>query len=107
MKKSFSILILGLMTLVGVYLLQIRLRTKNTLITQTPDNNSVATSFYPLYFFAQEIGKGVLTIKNITPPGVEPHEYELTSQNVIDIAQSNVLIVNGLFEPWIKISKKT
>lgn len=57
-------------------------------------------SIYPLYFFAKEIGGEKAEITNLIPAGVEPHEYELTSQDVVRIEKSNLLILNGGMEPW-------
>lgn len=61
----------------------------------------VATSFYPLEFLAKEIGKDVIEVKNITPAGSEPHEYEPTPQQIIEINQSDLLLTNGAgLESW-------
>jgi zinc transport system substrate-binding protein len=65
------------------------------------DKISVVSSFYPLYFFASEIGGEHVNVRNITPAGVEPHDYEPTPQDVIAIEKSDVLVLNGAgFEPW-------
>ena len=38
---------------------------------------------------------------NITPAAAEPHDYELTTQDVVRIDQSKMLILNGgKLEPW-------
>ena len=60
----------------------------------------VVTSFYPVYFLANEIGGGKISVMNITPAGVEPHDYELTPQNMVQIQNSKLLIMNGNMEPW-------
>lgn len=61
----------------------------------------IITSFYPLEFLAREIGKDVSDIKNITPTGTEPHEYEPTQQQIIEINQSDLLLTNGAgLESW-------
>ena len=39
---------------------------------------TVVTSFYPLYFLADDIAGRFNDVVDLTPPGVEPHEYELT-----------------------------
>jgi len=68
---------------------------------QETEKLSVLTSFYPLYFFATEIGGEYATIKNIVPAGAEPHEYEPTPRDVIAMEKSDVLVLNGGgFEPW-------
>lgn len=65
------------------------------------DKIKVVTSFYPLYFFASEIGGDLAQVSNITPAGAEPHDYEPTAQDVAFIQNSKLLILNGGgFEPW-------
>lgn len=60
----------------------------------------ITTSFYPLYYLASEIGGGLVEVTNITPPGAEPHDYEITTQDVFTIKKSNLLILTGSLEPW-------
>lgn len=61
-----------------------------------PANRStVITSFYPLYFLASTIGGDRATVINLTPAGAEPHDYELTAQDIAQIETSRLLIING------------
>jgi len=61
----------------------------------------VATSFYPIYFFAQQIGGDKANVLNITPAGASPHNYQPTPQEITVIENSNLVILNGLgLEPW-------
>ncbi len=74
-------------------------------LSQATDNSAskikVVTSFYPLYFFASEIGGSFAKVTNITPLGVEPHEFEPTLREIATIEQSQMLIINGEgFETW-------
>jgi zinc transport system substrate-binding protein len=55
----------------------------------------VITSFYPLYFFAQQIAGDDADVVNLTPAGNEPHDYELTAQDMVRIAGATLLILNG------------
>lgn len=55
----------------------------------------VTASFYPLYFFTSEIGGNKVEVINITPAGVEPHDYEPTVDDIINIKNSQILILNG------------
>ncbi len=56
---------------------------------------SVTASFYPLAYFAQRIGGDYVTVTQITPGGVEPHDYEPTPADVSRMLKSSLLIVNG------------
>lgn len=63
----------------------------------------VAASFYPLYFFAQQIGQDKTAVTNITPAGAEPHDYEPTARDMAIIENSKLIILNGNgFEAWGK-----
>lgn len=65
------------------------------------DKIQVTASFYPLWYFATQIGGDKVEVKNITPAGLEPHDYEPTVKDIVYIQKSNLLIVHGgNFEPW-------
>ncbi len=70
--------------------------------SQTNNTNKlqVSTSFYPLYFFASEIGKDKTEVKNITPSGSEPHDYDPSTQDIARTEHSNMLVLNGGVEAW-------
>src|ERR1043166_4541743 len=65
----------------------------------TSDKLQVAASFYPLYFFASQIGGGKVDVLNITPADAEPHDYEPTAQDIARIENAQVLVLNGTFRP--------
>ncbi|HVH32182.1 MAG TPA: metal ABC transporter substrate-binding protein [bacterium] len=65
------------------------------------DKIGVAASFYPMYEFARQVGGDRSRVRNLTPAGAEPHDYELTPKDIIAVNTSKVLIYNGAgFEPW-------
>ena len=61
---------------------------------------SVAASIYPVYFFASEIGDNKAEVIDVTPAGVEPHDYEPTAADMRKIENSRLVILNGVIEPW-------
>jgi zinc transport system substrate-binding protein len=66
-----------------------------------PTKLQVTTSFYPLAFFAEQIGGDKVQVTNLTPAGAEPHEYELTPQQITTLQASRLLLINGAgLEPW-------
>ena len=78
-------------------------KSPNSVNSQNANNPKlkISTSFYPLEFLAKEIGKDLVQVNNITPAGVEPHEYEPTQQQIIEISQSDILLTNGAgLESW-------
>ncbi len=97
--KKFGIVILSLLIVSGIFLAlsQMRLSPPNT----ADKKIQVTASFYPLYFFAHEIGADKADVANLTPAGAEPHDYEPTPQDVARIETSNLLILNGgKLEAW-------
>src|SRR6266852_8104460 len=76
--------------------------TLNTQSATTDKNKKlqVTASFYPLYFFSSQIGGDKAEVKNITPSGAEPHDYDPSTQDIARIENSNMLVLNGGVESW-------
>ena len=69
----------------------------------TGDRVIVVASFYPLSFAADRIGGDCVSVTNLTPPGVEPHDLELTPDAVESIATADVVLyLGGGFQPAIE-----
>lgn len=61
----------------------------------------VAASFYPMADFISQVGKDKVTVTNLTPVGVEPHDFEPSPQDILTIRNADVFIYSGAgFEPW-------
>ncbi len=64
---------------------------------------AVVASFYPMFEFARQVGGERVTVRNLTPAGAEPHDYEPTPGDIIAINSAKVLVYNGAgLEPWVK-----
>lgn len=64
---------------------------------------SVVASFYPLAFAAERVGGDAVTVVNLTPPGVEPHDLELTPDDLQAIAEADVVVyLGGGFQPAVE-----
>lgn len=62
----------------------------------------VTATYYPLYDFAKNIGGERVNVTNITPAGVEPHDYEVPPRELAEAYDSDVFIYNGAgLEPWV------
>lgn len=93
----FSLLAIGLF----VYLLKTNTRTTSSKPTASNSRLQVVTSFYPLYFFTTQIVQDKADVHNITPAGAEPHDYEPTTNDMVKIENSRLLIINGAkLEAW-------
>ena len=53
-------------------------------------DHTVVASFYPLYFIAERVAGRYNDVIDLTPKGVEPHEYELTVRQVAEIDLARV-----------------
>jgi len=53
---------------------------------------AVVASFYPLAYVAQRIGGHQVTVTNLTAPGREPHDLELTVKQTAAVGDADVVI---------------
>jgi zinc transport system substrate-binding protein len=61
----------------------------------------VATTLFPLYDFAKNIGQDKADVFLILPPGVEPHSFDPKPGDLIFINNADIFIYTGKFmEPW-------
>lgn len=94
-KLKLILVLILLAILAGLFLL-----IKNKTGETQSDKIKITASFYPYYFFASQIGGEKAEVSNITPAGTEPHDYELTTGDIIKINSSQLFIMNGLVEGW-------
>ena len=64
---------------------------------------SVVAAFYPVQEAAQRVGGTLVDVTNLTPPGVEPHDLELSPDQVESIATADVVLYVGEgFQPAVE-----
>ncbi len=64
---------------------------------------SVVASFYPLAFAAQEVGGATVRVRNLTPPGAEPHDIEATPGDVEALHDADLVLLLGEgFQPQLE-----
>ena len=61
----------------------------------------VVTAFYPLQFISERIGGDAVTVTNLTKPGTEPHDLELSPRQVGDISDAKLVIYLKGFQPEV------
>lgn len=67
----------------------------------TDSKIQIVTSFYPLAELAQKVGGDYVEVKNLVPPGAEPHDFEPSPKDILALNNADLVIVNGVgFEPW-------
>jgi zinc transport system substrate-binding protein len=63
----------------------------------------VVAAFYPVQEAAQEVGGNLVDVTNLTAPGVEPHDLELTPDQAEAIATADVVLyLGGGFQPAVQ-----
>ena len=65
------------------------------------DGVRVAASFYPLAYVAERVGGSDVTVTNLTRPGGEPHDLELTAAQTAEIVRADLLVVEDGFQPAV------
>jgi zinc transport system substrate-binding protein len=61
----------------------------------------VVTAFYPLQYVAQRVGGEVVTVTDLTKPGAEPHDLELTPQQVGSVEDADLVVYLGGLQPAV------
>lgn len=92
MKLSQNFLFALLFVLISIVVLSIISYPKNQPQTS---KISVVVSFYPLAEFAMQVGGDLIEVTNLTPAGLEPHDFEPTTQDLVKINQADIFIFNG------------
>src|SRR5919204_1444782 len=65
--------------------------------------SSVVAAFYPLAFVAEEVGGPRVDVHNLTPPGAEPHDIELTPGDVGRLQEGDVVLyLSHGFQPAVQ-----
>lgn len=70
--------------------------------TQTGDQvPSVLAAFYPFEFVASRVGGDDAIVEGLTKPGAEPHNLELTPQQVGSVAEADLVVYLAGFQPAV------
>ena len=62
--------------------------------------HSIVAAFYPLAFAAEQVSAAGTAVTNLTPPGAEPHDLELTARDVERVDGATLVVyAGGGFQP--------
>lgn len=61
----------------------------------------VVASFYPLQHAVQQVGGSHVDVTNLTKPGAEPHDVELTPQDVATVSKAELAVYQQGFQPAV------
>ncbi|WP_243060987.1 metal ABC transporter substrate-binding protein [Nocardioides sp. SR21] len=65
------------------------------------DGVEVATAFYPLQYVAERVAGDHAEVENLTAPGGEPHDLELTVQETAAVAEADLVVYLHGFQPSV------
>lgn len=99
-QKTLFSRLLATLVLAAVVVLGIALAVRQSSPSAPSGRLAVSASYYPLYDFAKQVGGNRVTVADLTPSGVEPHDYEPSPKTLADARKSEVFIYNGIIEPW-------
>jgi zinc transport system substrate-binding protein len=73
----------------------------STIDSRQPGRLSIVAAFYPLQFVAQRVAGDHATVANLTQPGAEPHDLELTPRQVASLTTASLVIYERGFQPAV------
>lgn len=59
---------------------------------------NVLVAFYPLEYVVSQVGGDLVNVTNLTKPGVEPHDLELTAKQVASVATADLVFYEKGFQ---------
>ena len=66
-----------------------------------PGTTKVSVAFYPLEYAAAKVGGDKVSVTNLTLPGQEPHDLELTPQQVASLEEADLVVYLKGFQPTV------
>lgn len=68
-----------------------------------PTRNDVVAAFYPLAYAAEQVGGPDVHVTNLTPAGAEPHDLELSPDDVAAVKRAGLVLLMGHgFQPQLE-----
>lgn len=70
---------------------------------ESPDATGVqvAAAFYPLAYASELAGGDDVTVSNLTTPGTEAHDLEITPQQLVSLTEADVVVYLAGFQPAV------
>ena len=91
----------------GTISLMIIVAAATALFSQPNNTNtgklSIVATFYPLAFFAEEIGGEQVSVKQLIPDNTEVHNWQPSTQDILAVEKADVLLYNGAsLDQWFE-----
>lgn len=68
---------------------------------QRPATVTVMAAFYPLQYAAERVGGDAVSVVSLTPAGGEPHDVELSPQQVAEMGEADLVLYIKGFQPAV------
>ncbi|MDR2895256.1 MAG: metal ABC transporter substrate-binding protein [Propionibacteriaceae bacterium] len=101
MKLRTMLTAVGATALASMLLTACAQGTENPSSLGSSQELSVVVGLYPYAWLTEQIGGELVTVTNLTPPGAEPHDLELTTDQVARIAESDLTIFERSLQPAV------
>lgn len=97
-----SLVVILVLIVSGIYLFNKRLGQNNeSSVNLTLKRLQITTTIYPIYEFTRQVAGDLVDVTNITPNGIEPHDYEPSPQQIAQTYKSQLMLFNGSgVDPW-------
>ncbi len=69
--------------------------------TTAQDKPVIVVGAYPLEFAVTRVTGDLATVVNLTPPGAEPHDLELSARDAATVADADLLVYVAGFQPLV------
>ncbi len=66
------------------------------------ESSTIVAAFYPLAYAAEQVAADGADVRNLTPPGVEPHDLELSGSDIRMIADARLVLYLRGFQPALE-----
>lgn len=61
----------------------------------------VVASFHPMQYLATEIGGSHVSVSNLTKPGIEPHDMEISPQQTAELGEADMIVYLKDLQPAV------
>lgn len=75
--------------------------------TADPSRLSAVVAFYPLQYVVEQVGGDQVSVTNLTLPGTEPHDLELTAKQVASVGSADLVFYERGFQAAVDSAVET
>ncbi|GGD66943.1 metal ABC transporter substrate-binding protein [Paenibacillus nasutitermitis] len=62
----------------------------------------IVATFYPMAEFSRQVAGSHAEVIGLIPSGTEPHDWEPSAKDMVQIQEADVFVYNGLVEEWVQ-----